>query len=128
MNDLIAATAVVDYSRTTRRWTWIESRQLRWVGFWIVVVGSSYVGLYVILSACGRYEASSLKFDQVDWYQWAPAGFVQDYRRRDVLFDVFLPLYLVDRCFWHTDNDAWLSRYPRHVPENLGDLERAWKR
>jgi len=110
------------------RFAWVRSKRFRQVALFIAVAGLCYIGTYALLSKFGRYEASSLKFDEVDWYQWAPAGFVHNYRRRDGLFYVFLPLYLADRAFWHTDDDAWRGRYARHDPENIGELERAWRR
>ena len=110
------------------RFRWATSKRFRRAALLVTTAGVCYTGTYAVLSEFGRYEASSMKFDEVDWYQWAPAGFVHNYQRRDSLCYMFLPLYLADRSFWHTDDAAWGGQYPRHVPENVVDVERAWKR
>lgn len=94
------------------RLAWMRSKRFRRVAVGAVLAAVLYTGIYAVLSKCGRYEASSLKFDDVDWYQWAPAGFVHNYHRRLGLFYAFLPLYVADRACWHTDEDAWVAPVP----------------
>lgn len=60
-----------------------------------------YVGVYVVLSANGRYEPALLGLDHVKLYSWAPAGFVDDYRWNSGMMRAFLPLWYLDIRLWH---------------------------
>ena len=75
-----------------------------------VVVAAVYVGVYLTLSANGQYMPGGYGIDGPKSYIWEPYGFVEN---PDGEFSVnavnrvvriaFLPLYLVDRQYWHPD-------------------------
>ena len=60
-----------------------------------------YAGVYLAMSANGRYEPAVIGLDHVKWYSWAPAGFVHDYRWNPAMESVFLPLWSLDIWLWH---------------------------
>lgn len=70
-----------------------------------------YTGIYLYLSLRGRYEPSVLSSKGV-WYEWAPSGFVEDFRWNKSWIIAFLPLYQLDRHLWHTGELAYVGIYP----------------
>ena len=72
-----------------------------------------YAGVYVVLSANGRYEPAVLRLNHVKWYSWAPAGFVHDYDWNSGMLRVFLPLWYLDVRLWHLDvRPGYSGPYP----------------
>jgi hypothetical protein len=64
-----------------------------------------YVGSYLVLSAFGRYSSVRAQsvFTQIR-VDWAPIGFVTAAGQWNwLLHGLYLPLYSLDRAFWHTD-------------------------
>jgi len=86
----------------------------------------AYLGSYLFLSFRGRYEPAVIGANGVKYYDWAPAGFVEGYRWRSGIRNFYLPLYSLDRAFWHQPNEAHWFKYPRHVPDSVDDVWRAW--
>ena len=72
----------------------------------------AYIGSYMWRSSRGRYEPAVIGLNGVKLYDWAPNGFVTDFRWNRTLALAYLPLYFLDTRFWHTSDDAHGSRYP----------------
>lgn len=72
----------------------------------------TYAGVYVTLSANGRYEPAAWGLNGVKWYAWAPAGFVRDFAWDSRMVIAFAPLYYLDQRFWHTERESESGRYP----------------
>jgi hypothetical protein len=91
---------------------------------YIVVGVICYVGSYICLSAFGQFQPAATGLVAngnsakrgVKWYMWSPAGFHSGYRQRWALYYIYLPLYATDRSYWHRDDDAYRSKYPRATP------------
>lgn len=64
---------------------------------------------------------------RVGWYHWVPAGFARGFRHRWWLFEIYLPLYLADRNYWHTNADAYTGKYPTTEPMTRADAA-DWQR
>jgi hypothetical protein len=73
-----------------------------------------YVASYLYLSAQGCYEAATFGIGHVKSYSWAPQGSFSQYKWRMRLLQFYLPLYYLDRNFWHTDDKAYSGRFPIH--------------
>jgi hypothetical protein len=75
---------------------------------------AAYVGSYVALSLQGRFEPTIFGLGYAKSYDWMPAGFYDpeaDPPRKPLLY-IYLPLWLLDRYFWHTEADLEMERYP----------------
>ena len=86
-----------------------------------------HAGIYVVLSLNGRFEPATIGLSWVKWYDWAPAGFVTDYKPNKILFWIFLPEWCFDRRFWHRGDDARSGKFPIHMPADVDEVRRAWK-
>lgn len=71
-----------------------------------------YAGSYLSRSLQGRYEPAAWGTGGVKWYDWAPDGFVTDYKWNDGIQHFYFPLYILDNWFWHTTDEADSGRYP----------------
>jgi hypothetical protein len=98
------------------------SRRLRRSMPYLAVAALCYVGSYICLSEFGRFEPAMIGAGAngrvVKWFGWAPAGLVSGYEHRRGVFYFYLPLYKVDRTYWHRDGDAYSGRYPTSVPSS----------
>lgn len=81
-------------------------------GILVMVLVALYVGSYIGLSASGRYEPAAIGSNGVKWYEWAPSGFVTDYKWNSSLCRFYGPLWCVDVHIWHTDAARRSGRYP----------------
>lgn len=82
---------------------------------WLKVVGFTalvYVGVYFGLSVNGRYEPSGWGLNGPKGYAWAPAGFVRELQWNQGVQILFVPLWEVDRFFWHNQNAYHVGKYP----------------
>src|SRR5689334_16035070 len=121
----------IDYaapSQQRRALAIFESRRIRVVLSFLAAFTLCYVGSYVALSAYGTYEPAVIGINYVQWYNWAPAGFVKDYRRREALFNLYSPLYCIDRECWHRGGYGGRGKYPVHVPKNIDEVVIAWRK
>lgn len=80
-----------------------------------------YVGSYVTLSMQGKFvrefsEANVQGGSDVK-IGWAPKFFANGYNWNYFLLTAYLPLYLLDEAFWHTNDDPFNGKYP--VDEEL---------
>ena len=73
-----------------------------------------YVATYIQLSRNGCYEPTVWGLDHVKCYGWAPAGFMHDYQWNKIPMLTFMPLYCLDTCVWHREDDLESGRYPVH--------------
>lgn len=72
-----------------------------------------YTATYLWLSLRGRYEPAAFgAHNRVKWYEWAPLGFADHSGWNNSRAMVFLPLYQIDRYFWHTCDRAHGRIYP----------------
>jgi hypothetical protein len=103
------------------------ARRLRRMLPYLVAGALCYVGSYVCLSAFGRFQPAQIGTNGVKSYRWSPAGFHSGYRQRWALYRCFLPLYLLDRDFWHRERDAGIGKYPTSSPSTPAEWAE-WKR
>ena len=68
--------------------------------------------VYLVLSLNGRYEPMGWGLSGVKDYQWAPVGFVKDFKWRMPMIWIFLPDWEVDRFFWHTEDRMYDGKLP----------------
>jgi len=85
-----------------------------------------YVGSYALLSSCGRYEPACIGLNGVKWYEWAPSGFVENFRWSPNLLRVYLPLYWLDSRFWHSSDRAEDGVFPINEVSDE-DVEKIWR-
>jgi hypothetical protein len=74
----------------------------------------------------GHYAPGPRGTNGIKWYEWVPYGATNDYKKTNFYIIVFyLPLYLVDRHFCHTDDGAWDddSLYPKEKQKLLKTVE-----
>jgi len=110
----LGASALVAWIALQRCW--------RYTTAVLVTLFGIYAGVYVVLSANGRYEPGVLGIDHVKWYSWAPVGFVHDYRWNYPMMRTFLPLYSLDVQVWHPDvRPGYSGPYRINI---LGDTSR----
>jgi hypothetical protein len=105
----------LDYSAPKSRTNSIASRFAKRVLRMLPYLFSGiafYFGSYACLSAFGRFQPGSIGANGVKSYRWSPAGFHSGYRQRWALYQCFLPLYLLDREYWHRECDAGVGKYP----------------
>ncbi len=112
--------------------TWLRPRfslRLLFVAFILIAIGMAYLGSYVSRSLQGRYEPAVIGLGGVEWYDWAPRGFVRDYEWDPSLVRIYYPLWQIDRRFWHRPEDAEDGNYPLNEvkPEDIWKVYQAWK-
>lgn len=78
----------------------------------IVLLIAAYVGCYLARSVRGRYEPAGIGLAGVKWYEWAPEGFVTEFRWNHRIMLVYYPLYVLDTRYWHTVDRADARTYP----------------
>lgn len=100
----------------------------RLIQFALITVVGGYILSYLVLSLQGRYEPSAIGLNGVKWYQWAPSGFVTDFRWNRSMSTGFLPLHFLDTKLWHTADSAYSKRYPVNEvsASEIGRVYRAW--
>jgi hypothetical protein len=88
----------------------------------------AYVGVYIQLSAHGQFEPAAIGIDYVSDYDWAPRGFVRDYKWNSTMLKIFAPCWRVDRRYWHRPQDADPELYPVNEPkdQDLGKIRGPW--
>jgi hypothetical protein len=121
---------VLDYAKLRGSWVRGVSAALWRIRRFLVAGGIAlflYTGSYVGLSIFGIYEPAAIGLNYVMCYSWAPAGYVRDYKWNRFLFWFYLPMYELDRRFWHEDGGYYGGRYPVHTPTNVEDVARAWR-
>ena len=93
------------------------------------IVLIAYLGVYISLSIRGRYEPVLIDPAGVKQYDWAPKGFVQNFKWSHFSIRFYYPLYAIDCRFWHTTSAKETGRYPVNVvnSEEIGKVYRAWK-
>ena len=123
----------LDYAKRPSRMSALGvrlSRRLRRTLPYVAILALCYVGSYVCLSACGRFQPAVIgagaNGNSFKWYMWSPAGFHSGYRQRWILYEIFLPLYLVDRSYWHREYDAYYGKYPVSRPSTPAEWAE-WK-
>jgi hypothetical protein len=96
----------------------------------IALLFAFYIGSYVKRSLGGRYEPASIGLKGVKWYDWAPRGFVTDFRWDVRLMFFYFPLHAADRLWWHKSEQDDDGKYPINevAPDDIGNVYRAWKR
>jgi hypothetical protein len=104
-----------------------QSRRFRRVSAYSLVLLIAYLGSYLCMSLYGSFEPEVIGLNGVKVYTWAPAGFVKNYKHRQALYYIYLPLWLADRAQWHRDGEAYGSKYPVHVPKHISEVYAAWK-
>ena len=89
----------------------------------------AYVDSYLSRSVQGRYEPAAIGSNGIKWYNWAPSGFVTDFKWNHTLMRVYYPLFFLDIRFLHTSDDAYGGRYPINTvaTEDIGKVYQAWK-
>lgn len=90
-----------------------------------------YTGSYLVLTVNGRYEPAVIGTKGVKWYDWAPQGFVKEYKQNTALWTtVYRPLWVLDHWFWHTPDEAYSGKYPINTvePKDLGKVYQAWEK
>jgi len=87
----------------------------------------------VARSSRGRYEPAVIGLGGVKWYDWAPQGFVTDFRwNNDLVRFYYYPLWRLDRRFWHKPIHGPGVNYPINypvnevAPEDIGQVFQAW--
>ena len=87
-----------------------------------------YISTYLLLSANGRFEPGIIGLNGVKAYDWAPKGFVHDFKwnRKFCLF--YEPLWVLDINLWHTNPRE--GHYPINevAAKDIGKVYRAWRR
>ena len=77
-----------------------------------------------------RYEPAVIGLGGVKWYDWAPAGFVSDFRWNESTGRFYYPLWLLDREFWHQPihSSELTGTYPINevAPGEIGRVYEAW--
>ena len=113
--------------------TWFRPQfSLRTLFILFVLLGAvfSYTGSYVARSLHGRYEPAVIGLGGVKWYDWAPAGFVTDFRWNASAARFYYPLWRLDRMFWHQPIHAskQTGTHPINevAPEDIGRVYNAW--
>jgi len=65
------------------------------------MIAFTYVGSYIVLSLCGRYEATENGAAGPKWYELMPIVFSFDLQRGPALQTLYFPLHWADCCYWH---------------------------
>lgn len=124
----------LNYAERPSRLTALGARcsgRLRRTLPYVAVLAVCYVGSYVCLSAFGRFQpavtGAGANGIRVKWYRWSPAGFHSGFRQRWILYDIYLPLYIVDHFYWHRPDAAYDGKYPASRPSTPAEWAE-WKR
>jgi len=87
-----------------------------------------YTGSYVNLSFKGCYEPKMIGLSGVKRYDWAPEGFVSEFKWDGKKMLLYYPLHSLDKAYFHSSDEAYSGRYPIHeVPqEEIMKVYQAW--
>jgi hypothetical protein len=87
-----------------------------------------YVACYVCLSTQGRFEPSLVGLNGVKRYEWAPDGFVNEFKWSRPKLIFYYPLHVIDMRYFHLSEDAYSGRFPiNEVSEDeIGTVYQAW--
>ena len=97
------------------------------LAFLVLGIGLAYGGSYVSRSVRGRYEPGCIGLGGVKSYEWAPQGFVTDFRWNSDPARFYWPLYYLDRQFWHSPLSAGeKSSYPVNETDDVAKVYKAW--
>jgi hypothetical protein len=98
--------------------------------FAIFLLIALYIVVYISISMHGRYEPAFIGCNGVKQYDWAPSGFVNNYKWNTFMLKLFFPLHAIDLRYWHKTDDSYSGKYPINKvdKENIGDVYRAWSR
>jgi hypothetical protein len=105
--------------------------RLLFVAVTLAGIVAAYVGSYVARSSRGRYEPTTIGLGGVKWYNWAPAGFVEEYEWKwdEARNWCYYPLWRLDRRFWHPSLDGsekTIYAVDEVPDEEIGKVYRAW--
>jgi hypothetical protein len=94
-----------------------------------VVLLLLYTCSYLWISVHGRYEPAIIGLNGVKWYEWAPDGFVDEFKWNRLMMRFFFPMHLLDTRLWHTPVRSDSGAYPINevAPENIGNVYSAWE-
>ncbi len=95
----------------------------RWVAG-VLYVWGAYTLLYIALSLNGRYEPSIIGLNGVKCYDWAPKGFVRDYKWSSAMMRTFSLYHMLDNQLWHKYGSL---EEIGHRPVNEVKVEDIWK-
>jgi hypothetical protein len=116
---------------TTRWRLWLSFRfSLRTRLSIVALLGGlfAYFGSYVLRSSQGRFEPAVIGLGGVKWYDWAPQGFVTDFRWDTRIVRVYYPVWQLDRRLWHPPvHGSDRSLYPINEPANIGQVYWVWQ-
>ena len=84
----------------------------------LAMIAFTYVGSYVALSLCGRYEATVFGAAGPRLYGWMPAGFSFDLRYGRAMQNAYYPLHWLDCRYWHETQHSWT--YERRCESTRG--------
>lgn len=84
----------------------------------LLLVFVAYFLSYYVMTRNGAYTPAAYGTNGVKWYAWEPAGFADENGRWGLIVPmVYLPLYVIDRKWWHVDDNVFNGDYPvRHPP------------
>ncbi len=105
-----------------------KSMRTKWVGG-VLCVWVAYTLLYIVLSLNGRYEPFIIGLSGVKSYEWAPRGFVRDYKWRLSMRRTFAVYHMLDSQLWHRYGPLYsLGNRPVNEvqPEDIGEVYQAW--
>ena len=87
------------------------------IGRVITIIGamSLYPLSYLALSLNGIYYPAAIGLTGVKWYNWAPMGFAsrKEYRWNIPIALFYLPLWHLDKKYWHESELARTGEYPK---------------
>jgi len=89
-------------------------------GVWLMVTAA-----YVYRSVQGRYEPAFIGLSGVKWYDWAPRGFVQEYRWNHRLIRWYSIYFELDNVYWHPRGKIGDIR--DDLPVNEVPRDQIWK-
>lgn len=83
----------------------------------LLLLLAAYCLSYYVMTRNGIYVPGAIGTNGVKWYIWEPAGFARaDGRWGSIVPMVYLPLYLIDRKWWHVDDNVFNGEYPVRRP------------
>src|SRR4051794_12023197 len=86
------------------RRTFAEIKRYRRILIGLLLLVFMYGASYSMLSYQGRYEPAMIGSNGVKWYEWAPAGFVSDYKWSRGMLIFYFAANQLDRRYWHSPN------------------------
>ena len=105
----------------------MRKRNLKWIDLG-ALTALVYVGSYIYASANGRFEPGIIGLNGVKCYEWAPKGFVHEFRWNRKLWCFHAPLCVLDMHLWHTSPKDGPYPINEVAPKDIGKVYRAWSR